>query len=82
MNKGKKRSPETIQKLSKSKIGVKKPLFGKLPHNKGVKMSDEAKRKNMGILATMAIKAFDLAFRLNLNHGKMGWQIFAVATKP
>ena len=45
-NKGKKRSPETIQKLSKSKIGVKNPMFGKLPHNKGVKMSDEAKRKN------------------------------------
>ena len=49
---------------------------------KGTSLIHEAKRKNMGILATMAIKAFDLAFRLNLNHGKMGWQIFAVATKP
>lgn len=49
---------------------------------KGTALIDEAKRKNMGMLAAIAMKAFDLAFRININQGKMGWQIFAVATKP
>ena len=44
-SKGRKHSPETCKKISKSKIGEKNPQFGKTPYNKGKKTPKETCKK-------------------------------------